>query len=90
MGEIVAIRPGVSKKIMRKNTDDAHLRVAHYGDEVRMVEVKIAAIGFFCAPRHRAEFLKVLSFIQTELPMDEASIRCISICLDVLRERFSA
>jgi hypothetical protein len=90
MGKIVAIRPGVSKKIMRKLTDNASLRMAHHSDQVRAVEDKILAIGYFIAPRYRPEFLKVLQYLETGLAMNEESIRSINICLDVLRERFSA
>jgi hypothetical protein len=88
MGEIVAIRPGVSKAQMRAATDSAHLHIEYFGDEVRMLSTKIACIGYYVAPRHRAEFLRVLRHIQTELPLDIASIRCVSICLDILRDRF--
>jgi hypothetical protein len=90
MGEIVAIRPGVSKKIMRKATDDAHLHIEYFGDEVRMLSTKIFCIGHTIKPRYRTEFLRVLRYIQTELPMDETSIRSASICLDILREKFAA
>jgi hypothetical protein len=90
MGEIVVIRPGVSKKIMREATDSAHLHIEYFGDAVRTLSMQIFCIGHSIRPRHRAEFLRVLNFIQTELPMDEASIRCISICLDILRDRYVA
>lgn len=88
----IDFRNAVTKKQMRKDTDDASLRFAHFGDEVKMLEVKILSIGHFIAPRHRAEFLNVLKYLylQHDLPLDLASIRCVSICLDVLRERYAA
>jgi hypothetical protein len=90
MSEIIPISNSVSRSQMRRATDSAHLHIEHCADEFRMVSTKIACIGYFVAPRHRPEFLRVLRYIQTELPMNEEAIRCISICLDVLRERFSA
>jgi hypothetical protein len=75
MGEIAAIRPGVSKAQMRRATEAASLRMAHHSDQVRMVEDKILAIGYFIAVRHRPEFLKVLQYLETGLPMNEESIR---------------
>jgi hypothetical protein len=91
VGKLVSINCApVSKKIMRRATDDASLRMAHHNDEVRAVEDKILAIGHFIAPRYRPEFLKVLQYLETRLPVNVESIRCVSICLDVLRERLSA
>jgi hypothetical protein len=90
MGKLLSLDGAVPKKQMRKDTDDTSLRIAHFGDEVRMLEIKIQAIGYFLAPRYRPEFQHALNYIQNEMPMDEATIRCVSICLDVLRERYSA
>jgi hypothetical protein len=42
------------------------------------------------APRWRAEFQHALDYIQNRMPLDRATIRCVSICLDVLRERYAA
>jgi hypothetical protein len=90
MSNLVALRPGISKAQMRAATDSAHLYVEYFGDEVRTLSMKIACIGYFIAPRHRAEFLRLLRFIQDDLPLDAASIRCMNICLDILRDRFAA
>jgi hypothetical protein len=91
VGKLVSINCApVTKARMRKATDDASLRMAHHSDQVRAVEDKILAIGYFIAPRYRPEFLKVLDFIRHELAMTEENVRCINICLDVLHARFSA
>jgi hypothetical protein len=90
MSSIIPLRPAISKAAMRKATDDAHLHVEYFGDAVREVSFKIAAIGYFCRPKHRAEFLRVMRFIETELPLDLESIRALNVCLDLLRERFEA
>jgi hypothetical protein len=88
--ELIPLRPAISKAAMRAATDSAHLHIEHFGDAVRELSMKLFVIGHTVRPRYRAEFLKVLQFIQNDLPMDAESIACISICLDILRERYSA
>jgi hypothetical protein len=88
--ELIPLRPGISKSQMRRATDSAHLRVEYCADAFREVSMKLACIGYFIRPRHRPEFLRVLRFIETDLPMTLEAARCMSVCLDILRERFEA
>jgi hypothetical protein len=90
MGKLLSTDGKISKRQMSARSEDASLRFSHFGDEVRDLEVKILCIGYYIAPRHRAEFTRVLKYLQDELPLDAASIRCVSICLDILRERYAA
>jgi hypothetical protein len=86
MSKIIPI--GVTRKQIREATDAAWLRLARLDDPVRLLQCQIECIGRFLVPRYRAEFLHALKYIAEGLPMDEASIRCASTCLDVLAERY--
>ena len=94
MGKLLSIDGKISKRQMRDRSEAASLRLSHYGDrvlgEIRDLEIKILAIGYYIAPRYRAEFQHALDYIQNEMPLDRATVRCVSICLDVLRERYAA
>ncbi|MGB6562402.1 MAG: hypothetical protein WBE69_07345 [Candidatus Binataceae bacterium] len=94
MGKLLCIEGKITKRQMSARSEAASLRLSHYGDEVvgeiRDLEIKILAIGYYVAPRWRAEFQHALDYIQNRMPLDRATIRCVSICLDVLRERYAA
>lgn len=89
MGKLLSLGGAITKREMSARSETASLRLSHYGDEVRDLEVKILCIGYYVAPRYRAEFQRALDYIQ-QMPMDEATVRCVSICLDVLRARYAA
>jgi hypothetical protein len=94
MGKLLSLDGKIPKKQMRERSEAASLRLSHYGDEVvgeiRDLEIKILAIGYYIAPRYRAEFQQALDYIQNRMPLDRATVRCVSICMDVLRERYAA
>jgi hypothetical protein len=94
MGKLLSLDGKIPKKEMRERGEAASLRLSHYGDqvvgEIRDLEIKILAIGYYVAPRYRAEWKHALNYIQNEMPLDRATVRVVSTCLEVLRARYAA
>ena len=93
MGKLLELDGVITKRQMRDRSEAASLRLSHYGDkvisEIRDLEIKILAIGYYLEPRHRAEFSVALDYIQNRMPLDRATVTCVSTCMDVLLERYA-